>query len=386
MSEELQRLIDGLALSVGRAVAVDDLDFRLLAFTSHHGQVDAIRQEAILNRQAPESARQFVRACGVARATGPVRLPANDELGMQERVCIPLRSHDRHYGYLWLVDSDQSLTTQQLDLGSTAAAEGAEILHRDRMRDDLADARASEVLRDLLDDDDEVRAMAAERVADLLDLRGGCTVLVVGPATPGAVPKQETRYAVTTAIDDALLGLPRRTFLRLIRPDHGIVVLTAAAGRSRPALAEGIAVEGLLVGASAPSAGVETLPLALVQAQRALRVGQVLPSARPVARWGELGVYALLSELSLNQLTTAALDPDLLALLQEHPALAQTLERFLDRAGDTSAVAEDLHVHRASVYYRLKRAQEILGVDLDDGEQRLRLHLSLKLARLIRGA
>jgi DNA-binding PucR family transcriptional regulator len=39
-------------------------------------------------------------------------------------------------------------------------------------------------------------------------------------------------------------------------------------------------------------------------------------------------------------------------------------------------------VHRATVYSRIHRVEEITGVSLDDGESRLALHLSIKLARL----
>ncbi|HZC41282.1 MAG TPA: helix-turn-helix domain-containing protein, partial [Streptosporangiaceae bacterium] len=41
-----------------------------------------------------------------------------------------------------------------------------------------------------------------------------------------------------------------------------------------------------------------------------------------------------------------------------------------------------LHLHRATLYYRLGKAERLTGADLRDGQDRLALHLGLKLARL----
>ncbi|MFI7166589.1 helix-turn-helix domain-containing protein, partial [Rhodococcus erythropolis] len=45
--------------------------------------------------------------------------------------------------------------------------------------------------------------------------------------------------------------------------------------------------------------------------------------------------------------------------------------------------SEALCVHRGSLYYRLRRIQEITRADLANGDDRLALHLSLKVARLL---
>jgi DNA-binding PucR family transcriptional regulator len=39
-------------------------------------------------------------------------------------------------------------------------------------------------------------------------------------------------------------------------------------------------------------------------------------------------------------------------------------------------------MHRATLYRRLKRVEEFTGLDLEDGDDRLLAHLSLRLYRL----
>ncbi len=55
---------------------------------------------------------------------------------------------------------------------------------------------------------------------------------------------------------------------------------------------------------------------------------------------------------------------------------------FLDRAGQASRTATELGIHRQTLYYRLARIQQLTGLDLNDGEDRLLLHMALKAARL----
>ncbi len=75
-----------------------------------------------------------------------------------------------------------------------------------------------------------------------------------------------------------------------------------------------------------------------------------------------------------------ALDPRIRPLFEpaQRP-LAETVERFLDLAGDAAATAASLGVHRGTVYYRLARAEALTGMRLADGLDRLALHMALKL-------
>ncbi len=66
----------------------------------------------------------------------------------------------------------------------------------------------------------------------------------------------------------------------------------------------------------------------------------------------------------------------------EAASLIETLERYLDLGGDARAAAETLFIHRSSLYGRLHRIEEVAEVDLRSGEDRLELHLGVRLWRL----
>lgn len=78
-----------------------------------------------------------------------------------------------------------------------------------------------------------------------------------------------------------------------------------------------------------------------------------------------------------------AQDPSTRVLLDAtHRELARTAEVFLDCAGQAGRAAAALGIHRQTLYYRLGRVEQLTGLDLDEGEDRLLLHMSLKAARL----
>jgi len=83
-------------------------------------------------------------------------------------------------------------------------------------------------------------------------------------------------------------------------------------------------------------------------------------------------------------------DPRLLALLREQclaplgdaapgsrQMLRETLRCWLRNMGDRQAVAEELHIHRQTVRYRLARLRELYGSSLDDPDARARMMLAL---------
>ncbi|MEU0517108.1 helix-turn-helix domain-containing protein [Streptosporangium sp. NPDC006007] len=92
----------------------------------------------------------------------------------------------------------------------------------------------------------------------------------------------------------------------------------------------------------------------------------------------------MIALLPTGKLTRNVLEPGVNRLLasDKDGTLTRTLEAFLDHAGDVKETSEILNLHRTSLYYRLSRAEEITGLTLSDGNNRLALHLGLKVARL----
>ena len=121
------------------------------------------------------------------------------------------------------------------------------------------------------------------------------------------------------------------------------------------------------------------------RALAALRVA--VDRGQDVARWDELRAYRLLTAMPASALDD--IPAGLRGLLAGgHEQLVLTLETYLDHAGDVKSTAAELWLHRTSLYYRLRRIEEVAGVDLNRGEDRLLCHVALRprLSRLAQSA
>jgi len=68
----------------------------------------------------------------------------------------------------------------------------------------------------------------------------------------------------------------------------------------------------------------------------------------------------------------------ILAPLANQPLLLDTLRHYFAANRSVSKTAARVHRHRQSVIYRLRRAAELLAVDLDDAEAMFRLEAALR--------
>lgn len=169
-------------------------------------------------------------------------------------------------------------------------------------------------------------------------------------------------------------GLPSLAALVRLRSTDVLDPALAAADRLRSA-----AGRGATAGVSVPRRGLAELAAAWHEAVAAARAATAESRFGPVAQWPAIGPYRLLTSLPAE----AVADPVVRTLLTPpHKDLARTAEVFLDCAGQASRTAAALGVHRQTLYYRLSRIQQLTGLDLNEGEDRLLLHMALKSARL----
>ncbi|MEV7011495.1 helix-turn-helix domain-containing protein [Streptosporangium sp. NPDC051022] len=344
IGDDVQDLLDSLAEAVGRGMAVDDPEGRVVAHSVHHGEVDQVRARAILSRSVPPQVKAWQEAHAVTTVREPVRVPANPALGMAARLCVPLLHQDRRVGLLWIIEGDGPLSPEEEARVVRDAAAIAALLD---------DGGGSGTLRRLLAGGStagQAAGVLGEGALCLLALRGGREDL--GRTVGGELARMR-RPPVFTVLDR-----------------HAVVLLNG--GEDACALGERlIARTGGAAGVSAVHAGLDSVPEAYREAVAAARAAVAEPALGPVARWPELGVYRLLAEPAATPLGP----------LRQHRVLAVTLETYLDSGGDAQETAKLLHLHRTSLYYRLARIEELTGRSLKDGSDRLELHLALKLAR-----
>jgi purine catabolism regulator len=127
------------------------------------------------------------------------------------------------------------------------------------------------------------------------------------------------------------------------------------------------------------------------QALRRVRRSAGAATALPPARWHDArrpGVVDLLHDLRDTPELDAFVEEQLGPLLADGSprtrALLETLEAYLAAGGRKAEAARALHLERQSLYLRLRRIEEALGVSLDDEDVVLGLHLAVRARRFRR--
>ncbi|MDL1885916.1 PucR family transcriptional regulator, partial [Anaerolineae bacterium CFX8] len=105
--------------------------------------------------------------------------------------------------------------------------------------------------------------------------------------------------------------------------------------------------------------------------------------------YGDLKLFQLLLALKEKNLEhLRRFYQDTLGPLVEHDErkqgeLIRTLNGFFEANGNLAKAASDLDVHRNTLVYRLERISELTEMNLDDADNRLILHLALKVQRVL---
>lgn len=406
---DLQRLADSLGRSTRRAIAIHDRHGQLLAYSSQSGVMDEVRTTSILERHTQGDAIAWTRSLGIDESKTPVRVPANAAMGMLPRVCAPVRFDGRLLGMLWIIDPDESLPEEALATIAAAADTAGLAIHREHLMRDLDRRYERELLRALL-----VGSARDHATADVLDaadpsselverniLTAGpwVSALVVLPARNGqtvGAADGAVRLHVEQALEEIRSATEPGQTAYLVRHDHGILVFAGEGAKLHGVCmqaAEQLAAAperhdwdgwDVRVGVGDPVRGLPELGRSYRQARAAAEVALNLGS-EVVAAWSDLGAYRTLLAFPPS-LERDALHPGLVALmgLPEAAMWLETLEVWLDHAGCAPSTAAVLGVKRGTIYYRIKRIEALTGADLQRGDDRLALHVGLKLARLRR--
>ena len=384
-------------------MSIEDDQARLLAYSATDGAADELRMLSILGRQGPVEHLRRLRELGVydqvRRGSAVVEVPADEELGWRRRLVVsiqPLGSPDssrmgRHpradlsLGTIWIQEGFQPLDPDSESVLQGAAAIAARLIHRTRS------APTQEALQ----------------IQRLLGIRGG-GVDIPSLASALALPTSEESAVVGIAVINgdrlapmaemaATLRLLAGAYVReslVATTDERLYVLIPRSRSTGLATWVGGVLDRLAArfgpqlraAIAAPVASLDQVPAARDEVDRVLdspvgtdRVTSLTQSRTPV----------LLGEIADLVRSRAELrDPRLQALFdydqEREAALVDTLDQYLQRFGDVRAAAANMHVHPNTLRYRVRRAQEILGMSLDDPDSRLLLQIQLLIRHPIR--
>jgi GAF domain-containing protein len=367
---ELEHLTE-LAETLTRAQSLDELlpavasrcRELLRAAECHVYLLDSASEELHLRASAPPGveAREKIELHSLG--------PQLARSGRSATVAVPLVADDELLGLL------TAKGTSEVELAGAAANQTAVALKKIELIERLTEKN---LIKDFFEQ------LAGGNVLGDLEGRAarlGCDLdqryLVIAAAPPGdAVEKALASFAPGSLFDrrdDSIRGLLRvppggaeRLVERVLEVHEGMEGAVS------------IGVSNVCQGAASFQAGFE-------EAQHALVGASVVGGKPSVMTYEELGPYKYLLRMPFDAGTRDAHRDAVLRLAdydrQRQTSLVRTLEEFLRRRGNISATAEALYIHPNTLRQRLRRIQELSGLDLRKDDWLL-VEIALKMVKL----
>jgi DNA-binding PucR family transcriptional regulator len=381
---DLFALAQTIAALTGGIVSIEDTSSRVLAYSRSSDEVDELRRLSILGRQGPEPYLKMLRDWGVYQLLRSgeevVRIDERPELGIRRRIAIGIHAGPTPLGTIWVQEGDAPLT-EQAERALLGAAR-VTALHLVQRRNEPTAAFRENLLASLLDGRMDAESVAGQIGAD--------------PGKPAAV-------VVFASRDESA----DRTEAELKRAElTGLISVHAAAYRRSALVTQVGARTYVLLPDLPPGAQLLSLTKEIVAAARKhiglgvrAAVGSTVPTVDEARRSRQeadrvldaMGRGLDADVATLDDVRSRVLVSETLALLAEHPRirdprlakldgeLGRSVLAYLDAFGDVRSAARLLHVHPNTLRYRVRRAAEVSGIDLDDPLQRLFAQLQLRL-------
>ncbi|MGA9873690.1 MAG: helix-turn-helix domain-containing protein [Rhodococcus sp. (in: high G+C Gram-positive bacteria)] len=369
-SDDLSTLADAAAAATGGAVSIMDSYGYVIAYSSVPGQpIDEVRRDGILGKRVPEKYLVHHRDA-TFRSERTVRVV--DVAGTLPRLAIAVGSGKDHLGSIWSIVPDglSGSVDSEAAAALTRAAESAAPLMLARTS---PTSGGNDRILALLDESVTVRdahyvVLAAvvpsphpnsvlEQLAGLLEL-----VLARGPDSGSVI------------IDGSVY---------LLRAVQSADELDTADFDDRVETARLRASASLEVPVTIVISDPHRSPLAArEQVRRVLEV--VGDEARSVRR-RDVAPRIALSDIG-KAFTARPLNIPAVEAMRAHDAAegtsyADTVLALLEHESNVALASTSIYLHANTFRYRLRRAKELFGLDLDDADTRLLVWLTLRLGR-----
>ncbi|TVR20460.1 MAG: PucR family transcriptional regulator [Anaerolineaceae bacterium] len=381
----IKQLAAELADMVSQSISIETARFEALAnanvtdvdearrYTQQYGRTDPRLVQALEADILPRI-RDTLR---------PVFIEPMPHVGLEmERILAPIVVHGEIYGYMWIIADDHRLSDlDHLAIESGATVAALMMLYQEAVQGAEASLKGNLLARLIQGEMSGANVLTDQALRYNVDLRRPYRLYLID--YPQATSQRVLR--LYRDINQMFINQKRPI---IVGQYAGQLTLIAQADEApervlddvrRPTSREGKAK----ISISAVHVGAKSVRRAYTECRETLEICRRLNRDGPDFYYEAMGYLHTLYHAGAGALNHHPHLPTLRQLYKENQAdLFHTLEAYLDAGGNGVSTAENLHIHRSTLNYRLQRISEICAVDLSDAATRTNLQIALKLFRM----
>lgn len=385
-TEGLFALADAVATLVDAPVTIEDRWSRVLAYSVGQEQADEARAQTLVGRRVPARILERLEELGVferlRREVEPFYVESIGE-GVLPRLVTPIRTRQEFLGSMWAAIETFPSNAQRQEFADAAKVAALHLL-RHRVEADAERHVQTQLVASVLDG-------KSEAVQRLGIAGGGFRIL----AMHGSGEETEDKENLARLQDILMMHLSANRIRAAVGLLGRVVYCIMPTDKDRAAshdrcltFAQNFVTQvrsvdeaGPIVGIGGHAGSTREVPRSRREADDVLRVMHDRGSTPPVQVIEDVRAAVFLRRFADTvgpddkQIYEAEFGQLLDSDERHGTSYIETLRAYFDSFGDFPAAARRLHIHPNTLRYRLRRAQQISGIDLDDAEERLGLML-----------
>jgi purine catabolism regulator len=391
-----------LARQLNHSVLIEDKQFNLLALVPMEGAAESQLDDITLNKGTPVATMKAWEEDGTLKTLRknkqPVTLPGRHE-NAPSRLIFPVVVNGEVFGYFSLFGTPELSESDRLLVEHAITATAIELLKQKGATENEQKMKR-DFFRDLLLATTPALAETLRRRATYLGYPLTTSYWVINVEFDEVKNEEGLPDHISRLVGILNSLLSFRQAVIVNQAQGASILYPVKEGQPTPEkirqLAAAIQQKAQSVNLGWPvSIGVGqlypdlmSLPQAYKEAQNALKIGRSTHGGGTVTFFTDLGIYRMLLQFAQTQDPNEFFCDPLQRLIeynqQTDKELVKTIAAFLECNGNLTETSTKLYIHRNTLKYRLERIRDITQIDLDDAENRLMLHLGLKMNQVLK--
>ncbi|MGB9661517.1 MAG: PucR family transcriptional regulator [Moorellaceae bacterium] len=386
MGRGLQEIVNISHELIGNPMLIHDTSLKVLAYTKEDGVGDPTWEEMISKKQIPAEGDMFYELINVWNTL---------DVGPPSTIVEP-RSHSLNYpylitkimvdnrvvGYLAIIGSNRPLTEVDLDLATYLS----KITALEMQKNELAHYNRGVVHQYFIADLLEGKISDTQEIEEKMErlnwsLKKNLYVFTV-KANRLKAPDGALSYVCAHLMDIIKSGkstIYEGSIISIIDTDKD----EAFNKFELEKLTEFLRERNLVAGLSQRFHSLAKVKEYYRQSLKAIEVGLRIRGSEVIFNYDDYIIYHVMDILARQEDIRFFCHPSLLKLMEydqeKQTCLMETLRAYLAHGRNQALTAKILHVHRATLIYRLQKIESIMNVDLNDNDTVFHLQLSFKL-------
>jgi purine catabolism regulator len=397
----LEAVCKSLARTLGHTVVIEDKQFNLLAVAQAGNGAEPYVDELVTNKGTPVATMKKWEEDGTLKALRKYKQAmtiTGDRPGDPTRTVYPIVVGGEVYGFFSLLKNEPATEHERQIIENGATAVAVELL-KQKGATESEQKMKRDFFRDLLMANTAAMAETLRRRATYLGYPMNASYWVVSvefddQKHDDIQPEDVNRLV---GILNSLLSFRQAV---VVNQAQGATILyPVKEGQPTPdkiqhltkaihqKVAAGAPGWSCSIGVGQLYGDLMSVPKSFKEAQHALKIGRSTKGAGNITFFNDLGIYRMLLQFAQSQDPNEFFCEPLQRLIeynqQTDKELVKTIAAFLECNGNLTETSNKLFIHRNTLKYRLERIRDITQIDLDDAENRLMLHLGLKMNQVI---